>query len=346
MPEQADFHSDDDFGTPAFKPQGLDQILTAHYEVNPFVVDGLVRENSVSVFLVDPRVNVRLFAIDLAMTAASGTAIEPFGVGAGVPTMLYLPDGDADLDSKAVSALFARIGAPPARGRTRGNFRWCHGHAEGRTLPQLDKTDGQHAFMRSLPEGCKLVVLVNPKKYMAEPSDPMNNARLDALLAKLKKKGIAVAIFETAARPSSTASACVVGHHELIHLKLDAAAPVNFGEGFTITRPKPLCGRLPTTLHLWYMEGEGLIQSGWDSGLEDREAVGKQREIRERQESIARIYADYADRGLKPPTQKSIADALSVDPATVTRDMRDVRRRLKTQENMRKAAAPRPKDEA
>lgn len=347
MTERADFLSDEYFGTPEFKPQGLDQILNAHYEVSPFVVDGLVRENSVSVFLVDPRINVRLFAMDLAMAAASGTAIEPFGVGACVPTMLYLPDGDAEHDRRTVSALFARIGAPPVRARTRGNFRWCHGHAEGRSLPQLDKTDGQQAFMRSLPEGCKLVVLVNPKKYMTEPSDPMNHARLDGLLAKLKKKGIAVAIFETAARPSSTASACVVSHHELIRLKLDVAAPVNFGEGFTITRPKPLCGRLPTTLHLWHMESEGLIQAGWDGGLEDREAVGKQREIRERQESIARIYAEYEERGMKPPTQKSIADVLNVDAATVTRDMQAVRRRLNTQEKMRKAAAlaPRREDE-
>ena len=68
----------------------------------------------------------------------------------------------------------------------------------------------------------------------------------------------------------------MTSHHELIRLKYDPAAPVDLGEGFAITRPKPLCGKSPSTLHLWYAERDGLIASGWDGGLEDREVVGKQ----------------------------------------------------------------------
>ena len=59
--------------------------------------------------------------------------------------------------------------------------------------------------MRSLPESCKLAVLVNPSPYLAEGPDPMNDAKLNTLLARLTKAGVAVAIFETAAKPSTTA---------------------------------------------------------------------------------------------------------------------------------------------
>ena len=73
---------DNEFGRPAFKRLGLEQVLDWHQEAQPFIVDGLVREGSVTVFLVDPRINVRHFPIDLAMAAAAGTVIQPFGLGA------------------------------------------------------------------------------------------------------------------------------------------------------------------------------------------------------------------------------------------------------------------------
>jgi len=347
MSNDAAFDKDDDelFKMPAFKSIGLDDILTWHEELPPFVVDGLVRAAAVTVFLVDPRVNVRYFALDLAMAAASGTAIEPFGPGAGVPTALYLPDGDPNTDSQSISGLFARIGAPPMRRRARANFNWCHGAAPGRTLPQLNTSSGQHAFMRSLPEDCKMVVLVNPGMFLVEAPDRLNTARLDGLLKKLTDRGIAVAVFETGVRPSSAASAYVSHHHDLIRLKLDVAAPVDFGEGFAVTRPKPLCGKQPSTLHVWYAERDGLIESGCDFGVEDREAMGKQVEMRERQERIARMMADREARGLPKLRQKTIADALGVDPATVTRDMQAMRSRWKRQEARRMTSAPRPKDE-
>lgn len=335
---------DNEFGRPAFKRLGLEQVLDWHQEAQPFIVDGLVREGSVTVFLVDPRINVRHFPIDLAMAAAAGTAIQPFGLGAAVPTVLYLPDGDANDDSQTIRSLFARVGAPPVVRRLLDNFSWCHGSAMGGKLPQLNKSDGQQAFMRSLPESCKLAVLVNPSPYLAEGPDPMNDAKLNALLARLTKAGVAVAIFETAAKPSTTASAYVTSHHELIRLKYDPAAPVDLGEGFAITRPKPLCGKSPSTLHLWYAEHDGLIASGWDGGLEDREVVGKQMEMREREQRILRMYADHEARGLPKPTQKSIAEFLQVDPATITRDMQAIRRRYKTQEKQRAALRPKPKD--
>lgn len=348
MSSDANFHSDDDevFKVPAFKPLSFNDILTWHTELPPFVVDGLVRAASVTVFLVDPRINVRYFALDVALAAASGTEIKPFGLGAGVLTMLYLPDGDPNADSQSISALFACIGAPPARARAAANFHLCHGAAPGRPLPQLNTSSGQHALLRSLPEGCKLVVLVNPSMYLAEAPDPLNKARLDSLLMKLTDKGIAVAIFETSARASSTASAFVSNHHELIQLKRDVAAPVDFGEGFAIARPKPLCGKMPSTLHVWYEERDGLIQSGWDAGVEDREAMGKQVEIRERQERIIRLEAEREAQGLPKLPQKTIADLMEVDPATITRDMQAIRSRWKRQEARRLASAPRKDDAA
>lgn len=327
----------------AFRPMGLEEIFELRRERPPFIVEGLVRERATTVFLTDPHVRLRYFPMHVALSAVSGARLEPFGPGAGQPTLLCLPDGDSFEDSKALSSLFALVASPPQRRRAYDGFRWCHGADDGKGLPQLNTTDGQRALRRSMPKACKLVVLVNLAKYLAEAPDRMNGASFDRFLADLNKEGIAVAIFEFAARPSNAVSAYVSHHHELIRLAVDVAAPVDYGEGFAVKRSKTLSGDMPATLHVWYRQEGELIRPGWDCGGEDRSAMGKQVAIWERQQRIESIQAEAEARGVKI-SQKTIAEELKVDPATVTRDMKAIRARHRRQE-IRRAALPSPADE-
>ena len=327
----------DDEGFPithAFQPMRTAEILQLRREPLPFTVEGLVREKGSTVFLVDQRIDTRYFAIHLALVAASGARLEPFGRGVGAPALLCMPDGDPFDDSRTFSALFANLGASHQRALVESNFRWCHGAAAGTSLPQLNTSSGQAALRNSLPPGCRLLVLVNPGRYLAETPDPMNKAHLDPLIAKLNKEGIAVAIIEPATRPNAAGSVYIGVHHDLVRLSLDAAAPVDFGAGFAMTRPRTLAAGMPTTLHLWYRENDGLVEAGWDPGIEDRVNMGKQVEIWERQRRVETLLAECKSRGVEV-CQKTIAESLNVHPSTITRDIRDVRARLKAQERWR-----------
>lgn len=315
-------------GEHALEPMRITQILQWRDVPMPFVVGNLVPEAKTTVFVADHRIDVRYFAMHLAIAAVTGERVEPFGAGARVPTLLLTPDGHRADDSQLLAAMLARVKDPNHLLSAHLGFRWCHGAKNGEDLPQFNNVVGHNALRHAMPPNCKLVVIVRPTRYLKDPADLFTAKAFERLLKELNDDGVAVVLIEPSRKPAAAVAEFTDRQYNVFDLAFDNDALSDCGTGFSITAPKHLAGGMPSTLHLWYLQDEtGVVDLGWEDGLGDRPAKGKALEKYQRQRKITQIQMECMARGVQV-RQKDIADRLEVSEATVTRDMQDMRQRL------------------
>ncbi|MBW8844038.1 MAG: hypothetical protein JF607_03565 [Burkholderiales bacterium] len=315
-------------GEDALEPMRIPEILQLRDVPVPYVVGNLVPEAKTTVFVADHRIDVRYFAMHLAIAAVTGARVEPFGAGACVPTLLLIPDGHRVDDSQLLAGMLARIESSNQMLSAHLGFRWCHGAREGEQLPQFNHAVGHKALRRAMPMNCKLVIIVRPTCYLKGAQDLFTDKAFERLLKELNDDGVAVVLVEPSRKPASAIAEFTERQYNVLDLAFDEPALMDCGTGFSITAPRHLAGGMPTTLHFWYLQDEnGVIDLGWEDGLLERPEKGKALEKYQRQMKIRRIQMECKARGVKVK-QKYIADRLDISAATVTRDMQDMRRRL------------------
>jgi hypothetical protein len=315
-------------GENSLEPLRIPEILQLRDVPVPYVVGNLVPEAKTTVFVADHRIDVRYFAMHLAIAAVTGERVEPFGAGACVPTLLLIPDGHRVDDSRLLAGMLARIEHTDRMLSAHLGFRWCHGARKGEQLPQFNNTVGHKALRRAMPPNCKLVIIVRPTCYLKGEQDLFTDKAFERLLRALNDDGVAVVLIEPSRKPASAIAEFTDRQYNVFDLAFDNDALTDFGTGFSITAPKHLAGGMPSTLHLWYLQDEnGVIDLGWEDGLAEYPVKGKALEKYQRQRKIHRIQMECKARGVKVH-QKDIAGRLEVSEATVTRDMQEMRRRL------------------
>jgi hypothetical protein len=315
-------------GEDALEPMRIPEILRLRDVPVPYVVGNLVPEAKTTVFVADHRIDVRYFAIHLAIAAVTGARVEPFGAGARVPTLLLIPDGNRVDDGQLLAGMLARIESSNELLSAHLGFRWCHGAREGEQLPQFNHAVGHKALRRAMPPNCKLVIIVRPTCYLKGEQDLFADKSFERLLTELNDDGVAVALVEPSRKPASAIAEFTDRHYNVFDLAFDDHAPNEWGTGFCIKAPRHLAGGMPSTLHLWYLQDEsGVIDLGWEDGLLERPEKGKALEKYQRQMKIKKIQMECKARGVVV-TQRYIADRLEVSEATVTRDLQEMRQRL------------------
>ena len=183
--------------------------------------------------------------------------------------------------------------------------------------------------MRSLPKGCKAVIFTEIDAWF--PHDRTSNHYTSPphpFIAKLNKAGIAVVLFEQATKKTSIGATFAKKASNIIHLTVDPGSPTHIGGGFNIVRKKLDKGdAVPATIQFWFTELDDLLKFGWEFRDPANAKSITQMKISQRQIEVARLLASDKDI-----TQKAIAAHLSVDAATISRDVAALKAQITTRQ--------------
>jgi DNA-binding NarL/FixJ family response regulator len=309
-----------------FAVQNWSDASQYRYRERQYLLKNLIAKGETTCFLADPGVEVLQFAQLLTFRIAQGQDFEPFACTQAAPVLICYAGEDphADMDSMHRVAKACADEAHPT-----SNVFYYHRGEERDTPTHLDTSDGQHALMRSLPKGCKVVIFTEIDAWF--PHDRTSNHYTSPphpFIAKLNKAGIAVVLFEQATKKTSVGATFAKKASNIIHLTVDPGAPTHIGGGFNIVRKKLDKGdAVPATIQFWFTELDDLLKFGWEFRDPANAKSITQMKISQRQIEVARLLASDKDI-----TQKAIAAHLSVDAATISRDVAALKAQITTRQ--------------
>ena len=298
-----------------FAVQNWSDASQYRYRERQYLLKNLIAKGETTCFLADPGVEVLQFAQLLTFRIAQGQDFEPFACTQAAPVLICYAGEDphADMDSMHRVAKACADEAHPT-----SNVFYYHRGEERDTPTHLDTSDGQHALMRSLPKGCKVVIFTEIDAWF--PHDRTSNHYTSPphpFISKLNKAGIAVVLFEQATKKTSIGATFAKKASNIIHLTVDPGSPTHIGGGFNIVRKKLDKGdAVPATIQFWFTELDDVLKFGWEFRDPANAKSITQMKISQRQIEVARLLASDKDI-----TQKAIAAHLSVDAATISRDV-------------------------
>ena len=279
------------------------------------LVPGFITAAETTVILVAPDVQANVLIQLLPYCMCSGKPLPPFDKGPIISALLCIGSGDAQQDLEISNLILARDPSPLRRKRVTSNLMVIHRELNRGEPVFLDKEDGQRAIRASMPVDCKAVVLDDFNGYLSEGAiNEENLPKIEKWIASLNGDGIAVLLFDRAAKNGQDARLLARRKSNLINLTKDPAAPTDLGGGFNIVRTKlDFNDKIPSKIQFWYKVTDGKLDFGWE--YRDQEPslkTAKQVELAERQLQVEALLNDNK-------SQREIAALMKVDPSTISR---------------------------
>ena len=279
-----------------------------------FLVPCLIPYAETVLFLADPDVDAQTFANLLAFRTARGLSVEPFAPPKAAPVLvIFGPNQDLEQALKTLHRIDQACRSGDESMDALRNFHFYHAQAEADEATYLDTSAGQAALLKSVPAGCKLIVIPDLAACLS-PHAKDRDSSLSTLTKKLNSAGVAVAIFESAVPRSSVGAQFVTKSSCIVRLMYDEAAPTEVGGGFHLVRkkfdPYDTSDLIPTRIQFWFAALGGKLNWGWTFRDEQNPQSSKQVAIMERRIKVANLLAAKKE-------QKEIAALLDVHAATV-----------------------------
>ena len=309
-----------------FAVQNWNTASQLRYRERQYLLKHLIAKSETTCFLAESSVEMLQFALLAAFHIAKGQNFEPFACSQAAPVLVCFAGEDPAYDMTSMSRVAKACSdeIDPT-----SNVFYYHRAEEQDTPSHLDTSEGQHALMRSLPKGCKAVIFPDIEAWF--PHDRTSNHYTSPphpFIAKLNKAGIAVVLFEQATKKTSIGATFAKKASNIIHLTTDPGAPTHIGGGFNIVRKKLDKGdAVPTTIQFWFTELDDVLKFGWEFRDPANAKSITQMKISQRQIEVARLLASDKDM-----TQKAIAAHLSVDAATISRDVAALKAQIATRQ--------------
>lgn len=303
----------------------LGDMLNQPVAIQKFILPELIPEAGHVCVSVAPDVDALQFATQLAYACAAGLPFRPFGEAQSTVTAAFFPPGMACLVREHFE-LFANTPQGDEQwGRACTNLHSCTDELS----VDLGWSIAQAQLDESLPPNCKLAIYFDVRALFGEKKiGVLDHQAITPHLARLRQRGIATVIFlQRRHRGSAVESELLAG--EGYHLALDAAAsaPREFGGGYTVHRRKVSeFDTVPRCYLHWYRVKDRRIKFGWEVPSGGPQLSAKQMEIVERRARVEQLKA----AGME---QRAIASVLGVDPATISRDVADIRANASMQEH-------------
>ena len=212
-----------------FEVQNWNTASQYRYRERQYWLKHLIAKGETTCFLADPSIETLQFAQLITFHIAKGQDFEPFACAQAVPVLICYAGEDphADMDSMHRVAKASADEVHPT-----SNVFYYHRGEEKDTPSHLDTSEGQHALMRSMPKGCRVVIFSDIEAWF--PHDRTSNHYTSPphpFIAKLNKAGIAVVLFEQATKKTSIGATFAKKASNIIHLTTDPGAPTHIGGG-------------------------------------------------------------------------------------------------------------------
>lgn len=300
----------------------LGQSLNSELPIQDWLIPKFIPASGTIAVLAPPGIDTQPFALLLAYGIAGGKIIPPLGQGAGVPVLFCSGNGDQHEDKSLLKLISQKDPRQNSRDLASQNLHIYQREYQNDEPVFLDTQEGQRALRKSMPEGCKLIVLDDLRAWSCGKFARRDDlTKVSPWLSALNRDGISVLFVERVTKNGANTSTLVRKPSNIIQLTKDPAAPTKFGGGFNVIRKKTdFSDMVPSMFRFWYKVVNGRFDFGWEcSDLSDATSA-KQVEIIERQMEVESLL-------LLKMEQKAIAVKLEVDAATISRDVAALRAR-------------------
>lgn len=289
-----------------------------------------LKQNAVTLFSVDERVNSEPLAMVLAMRASRPTSLPLFGAGAIMPTVIChgVNTGDERADSDAMWKALEKTEATDAAENGEEFFEVddklhkLHQTDSEWDVWHFDVKSDRERFIAQVPLGA-LIFVHDVSKWMSPNATKENYAELAAGLGEWCKNGHTVVIFETATDVESPSlKAALTADADLHEASWDEGAPHELGGGCIVTRKrKGYFDSGPTRFNFWFKVFRRELEWGLEMRADADPLGGKQLAIYQRRMLVDSMLKD----GLQ---QKEIAVELGRNAATISRDVEALKKKL------------------
>ena len=305
-----------------------DEFLALPQKATSFIVEDLIPKSGNVLFRIDPDIDTQMFAIELGVAAAAGRPFPPYGHSSSVTTAMVFKSGSLHRIREQMQLAIHRCG-PLGRKRALGQLHLYHPKLEGKQIEYLNSRYDQSDLCNSLPDDCGLLIVYDSAGFLATKNerDPLSYQRFASYLKMLNARGIATAVFFQSARRAYAGfedDLVMDGWHNIIDLSLWAGAPRESGGGFSVSQRKVSeYETVPSCYQYWYTVIGGKLESGFECSDSSDLMTIKQVEMADRQMRVKEMLA----RGVQ---QKTIAEQLGVDAATISRDVGTIKAAVRT----------------
>jgi hypothetical protein len=277
---------------------------------------GLLYVGNVLRVIIDRDMDVRQFAMLFSITVALGADLGPFEKGPGAKVMYFSGSGDKGADQLRLQLVFNSLNAEQ-KAKLDRSFSVYSRAAEGDDQIDLNTDEGREILNKSIPSDIEVLFIdYLPAFSLTETMGPSKREKLDALFRVFSKRNLTIVIFdlETKQRTMRDEERA----RNTIYLTHDATAPTEFGGGHLLLRSRfDDFDSMPKRVSFWYTNIDGEFSYGF--AVPDDEDLDAPR-LTKRLERLIKV-----DRMRKEgKSQKTIAEKLGVDPATICRDFKEI----------------------
>ena len=312
---------------PDFERRDLDQSMTLRELLKQplqdpdYLINGLVQRGGVTIVRADADLSVAWYFNVLAMYAAGGGTLYPFGYIPSVSTYLAHTAPVPPRTKEQLPLALRTLKSPGLMTQAEKNLHIVSMADHEKRLRKFSNRSDQRRLVDLISEDAQLVIVPDAFFSAAKNGDDFELRNIGRMFEEIVAKGAALILCVQMSEREWLAlqrQLRICYPFNFVELLRDPAAPPDLGAGLIVQLSRiSEFDTVPVTHRVSYIVRNKKMSLGFDLVDSDDKLTAKQVEMAVRQARAQQLK----EQGM---LSKDIAKELGVDPATVSRDLRSV----------------------